>query len=62
MVEPAGPAASNTPAVDGVGNAVVPGSVQIDIFNADEFNEDETKADLLFDIKQDQKLGCLLDD
>jgi len=62
MVEPAGPAASNTPAVDGVGIAVVPGSVQIDIFNADEFNEDKTKADLLFEIKQDKKLGCLLDD
>jgi hypothetical protein len=62
MVEPAGPAASNTPAVDGVGNAVVPGSVQIDIFNPDEFNEDEIIADLLFDIKQDKKLGCLLDD
>ncbi|KAH8938533.1 hypothetical protein BDL97_16G088600 [Sphagnum fallax] len=61
MVEPAGPAASNTPAVDGVGNAV-PGSVQTDIFNTDEFNEDETKADLLFNIKQDPKLGYLLDD
>jgi hypothetical protein len=56
MVEPAGPAASNTSAVDGVGN----GSVQIDIFN--DFNEDKIKADLLFDIKQDKKLGCLLKD
>jgi hypothetical protein len=56
MVEPAGPAASNTHAVDGVGN----GSVQIDIFK--DFNEDKIKADLLFDIKQDEKLGCLLKD
>jgi hypothetical protein len=62
MIELAGPAASNTPAVDGVGNAVVPESVQIPIFNVDEFNEDETKADLLFSIKQDEKLGFLLDD
>jgi hypothetical protein len=62
MVEPAGLAASNTPAGDGVGNGVVAGSVQIDIFNPDEFNEDETIADHLFDIKQDKKLGCLLED
>jgi hypothetical protein len=62
MIELAGPAASNTPAVDGVGNAVAPGSVQIAIFNVDEFNEDEIKADLLFDIKQDEKLGVILDD
>jgi hypothetical protein len=63
MVEPAGPAASSTLAVDGLGNAVVPGSVQIDIdFKPDEFNEDKIKADLLIAIKKDGELGYLLDD
>jgi len=62
MVEPPGPAASNTPAVDRVGNGVVPGSGHIDIFNADEFNEEETRAQLLFDRKNDPMWSCALEE